>query len=193
MLTMKHAIHENNRIEWAAELATTLLSGIEPRWSHVQSVVEQAYVVGQALNNTDRTTLVAATYLHDIGYAPTIQKTGFHPLDGAIYLRSLGEERLACLVAHHSEACFEAALRGHAPKLADYPREQSVVANALIYCDMTTGPTGQRISFEERIADIFARYGEADLVTHAIRQALPTLSFAVQHTLQLLQQNISVL
>src|SRR5436305_1992186 len=122
MIVFKSEVNEKNLIEWAAEQATTHLPVLETRWSHVQSVVEQARVVGQALNDTDRTTLVAAAYLHDIGYAPTIQKTGFHPLDGAIYLRSLGKERLACLVAHHSEARFEAALRGHAQELAEYPR-----------------------------------------------------------------------
>ncbi len=31
--------------------------------------------------------LVAAAYLHDIGYAPELAITGFHPLDGARHLR----------------------------------------------------------------------------------------------------------
>jgi hypothetical protein len=35
------------------------------------------------------TDFVAAAWLHDIGYAPAIAEsgTGFHPLDGARYLR----------------------------------------------------------------------------------------------------------
>ncbi len=34
--------------------------------------------------------LVAAAWLHDIGYAPEVTDTGFHPLDGARYLVGLG-------------------------------------------------------------------------------------------------------
>jgi hypothetical protein len=30
--------------------------------------------------------LVAAAWLHDIGYAPELAKTGFHPLDGSAAL-----------------------------------------------------------------------------------------------------------
>jgi predicted HD phosphohydrolase len=47
--------------------------------------------------------LIAAAYLHNIGYAPT-RADGFHPLDGTVHLRELGVERLAGLVAHHSGA-----------------------------------------------------------------------------------------
>jgi hypothetical protein len=30
----------------------------------------------------DRPVLIAAAWLHDIGYAPGLPETGFHPLDG---------------------------------------------------------------------------------------------------------------
>jgi hypothetical protein len=51
-------------------------------------------------------------YLHDIGYAPRLVRTGFHPLDGAEWLASMGEIRLANLVAHHTGALHEAGERG---------------------------------------------------------------------------------
>jgi len=35
-------------------------------------------------------TLVCADWLHDIGYAPALVATGFHPLDGARFLESVG-------------------------------------------------------------------------------------------------------
>ncbi len=67
--------------------------------------------------------LIAAAYLHDIGYAPSLKKTGFHPLDGANYvLQALGNRLLASLVAYHSEAQFEAELRGYDQALHDIPR-----------------------------------------------------------------------
>lgn len=44
--------------------------------------------------------LVAAAWLHDIGYAPSVRQTGFHPLDGAMFARSAGfGELVASLVA----------------------------------------------------------------------------------------------
>jgi HD superfamily phosphodiesterase len=48
----------------------------------------------------DATLLLAAALLHDVGYAPDIAHTGFHPLDGAWYLREVGApDRLTALVA----------------------------------------------------------------------------------------------
>ncbi len=151
--------------DWAAEQATSLLASLGDRWLHVQGVVESARYVGEMFGEEDRSYLIAAAYTHDIGYAPSLMKTGFHPLDGARYLRSLGYERLACLVGHHSEADFEAALRGYTHELDAFPRERSATADALTYCDVTTGPRGEHISFKERARDISTRYGEVDIVT----------------------------
>ena len=133
--------------------------------------------------------MVAAAYLHDIGYAPSLKKTGFHPLDDACCLRSLGYDRLASLVAYHSGACFEAHLRGYDAELHEFPRERSAIADALTYCDMTTGSTGERVSLKERTADIFHRYGETDIVAQAHRQSLPSVSLAVARTCRRLRRH----
>jgi len=138
--------------------------------------------VSKAFNESDGTYLIAAAYLHDIGYAPSLKKTGFHPLDGACYLQSCGQGRLASLVAHHSEAQFEAHLRGLLSELDTFPRQCSPLSDALTYCDITTSPIGQAITFQKRIADIFSRYGETDIVSQAIKQAIPSLSLAVERT-----------
>src|SRR2546421_3938508 len=173
---------DDDLIQWGAQLATSLLSPLGNRWLHVQGVVERAKQIGGILNPHDRPYLIAAAYLHDIGYASELQKTGFHPLDGALYLRSLGKERLASLVAHHSEARFEAHLRGCEAELEAFPRERSAVADALTYCDLTTGPMGECISLKERAKDISARYGESDVVTQALRQSMPYVALAVART-----------
>ena len=169
-------------VYWACECATKLLSPLGKRWLHVQEVVERARWVGQMFDKEERDVLLAAAYLHDIGYAPTLKQTGFHPLDGAYYLRSQGCERLASLVAYHSGAQFEAALRGLDEQLHQFSRERSPVADALTYCDMTTGPTGVHLSYKERLDDIFNRYGPEEIVVKAIQQAKPTLSLAVART-----------
>lgn len=173
----------NNCIEqWAKEQAASILSPLGNRWLHTQGVVKRAQHISTIFNKEDRAILLAAAYLHDIGYAPSLQKTGFHPLDGAYYLLSHNQQRLAVLVANHSEAQYEAQLRGLTTELALFPREHSAIADALTYCDMTTGPTGEQISFEERLAGIFQRYDERHIINQAIHQAIPSLTLAVTKT-----------
>jgi hypothetical protein len=169
-------------VDWAAEQATSLLAPLGDRWLHVKGVVETARCVGEMFGEEDRSYLIAAAYTHDIGYAPSLMKSGFHPLDGARYLRSLDYERLACLVAHHSEARFEAQLRGLALELNDFPRERSATADALTYCDLTVDSVGKPVSLQERAHDIYSRYGEADIVSQAFRQAMPYFSLAIART-----------
>ena len=118
---------------WAAGEAERLLSPLGDRWKHVRAFGERAHSVTAIIDTEDRPYLVAAAYLHDIGYAPELQRTGLHQLDGARYSRAHGAERLARLVAHHSEARFEIRLRGFATELAAYEREQSWVSDALTY------------------------------------------------------------
>jgi hypothetical protein len=174
---------------WASEQAEKLLAPLGNRWLHTQGVARLAKQISRALPQEDRALLVAAAYLHDIGYAPEIQKTGFHPLDGANYLLSLSQERLASLVAYHSEAQVEAALRGLLPELNSILREHSTIADSLTYCDMHTSPTGQTISFEKRIADILQRYPEGYIVNQAIRQATPSYLQAIERTQNLLKNH----
>jgi hypothetical protein len=175
--------------EWAAGEAERLLSPLGDRWKHVRAVGECAREVGVILDQEDRRYLVAAAYLHDIGYASGLQRTGLHQLDGARYIRSLGAERLARLVAHHSEARFEIGLRGFAPELAAYEREQSWVSDALTYCDLTTGPTGLPMTFEDRLTEVEQRYGEGEIVD-ALQQATPYLMGAVERTEDRLRQRM---
>jgi hypothetical protein len=154
----------------------------------VQGVVATARRIDRLLTGDDRIHLLAAAYLHDVGYAPEVVRTGFHPLDGALYLRALGHDRLACLVAHHSEARFEAQARGLTDALAAFHRERGRVTDALIYCDQLTGPTGQLLTLRERRLDILARYGLDHIVYQSYLHALPYLSLAVARTQRRLRQ-----
>lgn len=107
----------------ASERAEVLLSPLGNRWMHMQGVVKRASWVGQTFDERDRHLLLAAAYLHDIGYAPSLSMTGFHPLDGALYIRSFGYERLASLIDHHFAARFEAHLHNYYLLLLEFPRE----------------------------------------------------------------------
>jgi hypothetical protein len=125
--------------------------------------------------------LIAAAYLHDLGYAPALVETGFHGLDGARHLRALGQERLAGLVAYHSGARCEAELRGRTAELAEFTDEASPTSMALTYCDMTTGPAGEVVTYEERLAGVEGRYG-ADTSSLAPCAMLAPRSSAAPHS-----------
>ncbi len=166
-----------------ASYTESLLAPLGNRWLHVQEVAVKATTISVLFDLDDGTQLVAAAYLHDIGYAPACKQTEFHPLDGASHVRSLGYPRLASLVAYHSEAIFEARIRGLEPALQAFVCEHSAVADALTYCDQTTGPTGTTVTYEERIAEVVHRYGETHPVAQALEQARPSLSRAVTRTI----------
>ncbi|MGH2544703.1 MAG: phosphohydrolase, partial [Ardenticatenaceae bacterium] len=69
-------------VEWAQQLAESLLARSLPcRWRHVQGVGAWAAEISARLDGVDDA-LVASAWLHDIGYAPDLVMTGFHPLDG---------------------------------------------------------------------------------------------------------------
>jgi HD superfamily phosphodiesterase len=105
---------------WAAGYTEELLAPLGGCWAHVQGVVRQANEIAAILPAEERERLVAAAYLHDLGYAPALVETELHALDGARHLRGLAHERLAGLVASHSGAQGEAELRGLADELAEF-------------------------------------------------------------------------
>ncbi|MFJ2374777.1 HD domain-containing protein [Streptomyces sp. NPDC087769] len=169
--------------EWATRVAEAELSGTLPqRWAHTQGVAKRAVEVSHALGQ-DASLLVAAATLHDVGYAPQLVVTGFHPLDGARFLRDEhgADERLVRLVANHSFALMEAEERGLRKELAsEFPLlEEPLLVDVLVYCDMTTTPDGGRTTAEERVVEILGRYGGDSVVGRFIRRASPDILAAV--------------
>jgi hypothetical protein len=150
-------VHPEELPSWAEQHAAALLARLGDRWTHVQAVAAQARQVSVVLAPEDRPYLAAA-WLHVIGYAPLLNRLGFHPVDGARYVRQQGRERLASLVAYHSGARFEAEECGLVEELAEFMPEDGPLLDALTYADMTTGRAGQRVVLEERIAEILERY-----------------------------------
>ena len=165
---------------WAEDHSERLLSPLGRRWRHARMVADTARQLTIGLAPEDADVLVAAGYLHDIGYAPDLAITGFHALDGARHLRGVGHGRLAGLVAHHTQGRHEAKLRGLEEALAEFDDEDSLVSAALAYCDLTTGPSGERMMPGQRLLDVEARYGEVSPVTKGLRAAWPELMDAVR-------------
>ena len=116
---------------------------------------------------------MTAAFLHDIGYAPELALTGFHPLDGARFCRDAGLPEIASLVAHHTGARNESRLRDQPELLREFPFHDSLLHRALTYCDLTTGPNGEQTQVRSRVAEIVERYGRDHVVSRAIQIGLP--------------------
>ena len=181
-----HVVRNLSAVTHATEaraLAQTLLEHALPRrWAHTQGVANQAAGLADLLG-ADADLIEASAWLHDIGYSPGLVETGFHPLDGARYLRDVedADQRVYRLVANHTCAVVEAEERGLLADLsAEFPPEHDDLADALIYSDMTTDPDGRPITVQDRIREILDRYGPDDVVARSIGRATPRLIAAVE-------------
>ncbi len=165
-------------VQWARDLAEKLLAEALPvRWAHTQGVARAAESIADVVG-PDAEMLVCAAWLHDIGYAPPLAHAGFHPLDGARYLRDEvgADERLCRLVAHHTCATIEAENRGLAAELlAEFAPVEGLILDALTYSDMTTSPQGDQVEVQARLAEILSRYGEGSVVAESISKARPEI------------------
>jgi hypothetical protein len=167
----------------AATLAHELLAPLGDRYWHTVQVAVRTEELTAAVPPADRELLVVAAWWHDLGYAPDLVQTGFHPIDGARYLAAKGHSpRLCELVAHHSAATFEAAERGLEAELDGWPREEGPVPDALRTADMTTGPRGERFDYAERLSEILARYDQDSIVGRAMSRAQPSIQAAIERT-----------
>ena len=170
----------------ARDLAQRLLVDLPERWRHTIGVARRAEsVAGTAGPPAEREVLLAAAWLHDIGYATALQDTGFHPLDGARHIQAVGwPPRIAGLVAHHSAALCVARVRRLRDEMAPFAREDSPVSDALIYADQTVGPDGRLMSIEQRLADMLHRHGPDSPNAAAHAQRAPLLLAAVHRVEQ---------
>ena len=174
----------NTLASWAEPLAQVFLHEPLPRrWAHVQGVATRARSLAPVLC-ADADLLEAAAWLHDIGYTPGLATTGFHPLDGARYLRDTQHAAPCCAaVAHHSCAIIEAEERGLADVLSlEFKPAPYALSSVLTYCDITTSPDGELVQAEKRLAEIHHRYGPGHLVSRSIQRATPMILRAVEQS-----------
>ncbi len=161
----------------APAVARDLLADVGTRLAHSRAVATQADRACQLLEPPWATALVDAAWLHDIGYAPVLVDTEFHPLDGARWLRANHwPDAVCCLVAWHTRAGQEARLRDVLPQLeAEFPPPPAPAQAALTWADLTSSPTGELCTAEDRVADILARYPTGSVVHQATTMNLSDL------------------
>jgi hypothetical protein len=144
--------------EEARWLGRDMLADDGTRWPHVRTAGFVATRLTTLFDDDEAALLVAAATLHDIGYSSRVARTGFHPLDGAVFLHAEGfPDRLAGLIAHHSLAVITAPLYGVHDLAERFPQEQSLLVDALVYADMHSAPDGRIVGTEWRLADIARR------------------------------------
>ena len=153
----------------APEEAARLLTGVGSRLAHSEAVARQAAGANQLAGSAWCTAVLDAAWLHDIGYAPELVLTGFHPLDGARWLRDQHWPAEVCsLVAWHNHAGTEARLRGLDAELASEfvmpPRKARAV---LTWADLTSSPMGKACTPLDRLDEILARYPSGTVVHEA--------------------------
>lgn len=140
------------------------------RRAHSLAVGAKAGLAADRLAPWVRSDLVVAATLHDIGYGHVV--SGFHPLDGARFLAGADFSATVChLVAHHTASTYEADERGI--DLAAYAEFAAAgdlgAAHAVLWwADLTTGPTGDDVTVESRLAEILTRYEPHDVVARFV-------------------------
>lgn len=167
------------------EAVGELLSPLtEARRAHSLAVGRRMESVVSHLPVELRTDAVTAAYLHDVGYGhPDL---GFHPIDGARFLRSRGYSLAVChMVAFHTAAQTEAAVRGLDEQIFDEFRSAGVEGmhaadDFLWWADLCTGPRGEVFTLDERLSEILQRYEPGSIVYTAITRAEVQLRQAFQ-------------
>jgi len=136
----------------ARSRAAEVLSDDPLLLEHSARTARRAAVLAHHIPGSGVTDVVAAAWLHDIGYAPPLRRTGFHPLDGALFL--MGEdwpERIVRLVAHHSLAALEAPFYGVGHHLGVIEVVTGVDADILVSADLAAGVGDPTPTVEERL------------------------------------------
>ncbi|AXN45095.1 HD domain protein [Mycobacterium marinum] len=148
--------------------AESRLRVLPARLTHVRGVAATADGLRGHFDAASGDCLVAAAWLHDIGYAPSVRSTGFHPVDGAAFARREGfDELVVSLVAFHSGAPAEARERG-INGISAFSAPPQQLLDALTFCDLTTGPDGSAVSPSDRLPEVLQRYGPDDPVHRAV-------------------------
>jgi hypothetical protein len=184
------SIHGAESQASAAEaLGTRLLDAIDGRLAHTATVAAQMERVARLVEPEWRSPARDAAWLHDVGYHPDLALAGFHPLDGARWLRNHDWPDETCrLVAWHTQSLEEARLCGLANELtAEFDRPPRLAEAALAWADLTSSPNGERWDAERRLSEILSRYPAGSIVHEATLASLPRLQAAINEIEDLLR------
>jgi len=140
-----HADVPEPLVRYAAELATASMADEPLLLAAGEQAAEQVRYCATMLARPRPEVLIAAAWLHGIGRLPAVVKTGFAPVDGAVYLLGLGwPDPVVSLVGHQLQSRMVARYLGAGPQLSLITRIQGWPADILDFAILTTGPHGVR-------------------------------------------------
>ena len=156
----------------AQTLAHTLLAEYPCRLDHVGGAAMIAGMAAGALRVEHADTVIAAAWLHDIGYAAAVARTGFHPLDGALFLAREGwPDPVVFMVAHHSHAAVLAPYYGVHHHMALLEHVEGQADDIITFSDLRAGTNGLGADPRDRIDDMRQRHADRTFVPDDIREA----------------------
>ena len=118
-------------VDAAADLTRYILAADSERLRHSEAVAVRAQLLTAAVDDDQAPFLVAAAWLHDVGYATGLKQTGFHPVDGARHLRATGWPPALCdLVAHHSGSRFVATVKHLDDEIGEFTFQEDLITDA---------------------------------------------------------------
>lgn len=146
-------------------LAASLFPEGSTRLAHMRRVSEMSTRIARQLKlpaeQADK--LITAALFHDVGYSEKLKRTGFHPLDGAVFLAHLGvDEEIVETVLWHSSTIHDITylpeIKAVYDKLTPRP-ENSFMLKIVSFSDFRSSPVGEAFSFGQRISELMERYG----------------------------------
>lgn len=139
-----------------------------PRFNHILGVVEEmeSLIYYANLEQIYKDELIKTAYLHDIGYSIKLVRTGYEPLDGAMYCldQQYGSDIVAAIMFHSGS--YESVKRNFPDLLSIYGKYNGLLTeraklyiDLITYCDLHRSSTGEPVTYEERMKEIEHRYG----------------------------------
>ncbi|SHU64265.1 metal dependent phosphohydrolase [Mycobacteroides abscessus subsp. abscessus] len=161
----------------AEDLARRFLAQELPRrWEHTCGVARQVEQLAVDLPEKQKSILIAAAWLHDIGYSTLLVQNEFHPIDGARYAAlTKFPAAVVSLIAYHTGAEVEAEERGLSKLLLQIPRPPAGLLEILSCADLCTSPDGKPVDPARRVQEILARYPRSNPVHRAVSRSGPGL------------------
>lgn len=147
---------------YAREYAGSLLADRPAELAQAETAARQAETAALSLRRPRPEMLIAAAQLHGIGTSPSVSRTGFAPVDGAMELMAMGwPDPVVSLVGHQAQARLVAESLGAGPQLALITRIQGWPADILDYAILTAGSDGTLRTIEQGL-ESFRQQHEAD-------------------------------
>lgn len=147
-------------------------------YKNTKGVVEEMKVLLMDIDlpNSEKSELVELAYLHKIGFSKKVVRTGFEPLDGALYCKNKNYSFDLVTAVMFSFGAFEIVERNFPDLLNVYIEHKyyktaktELFIDLLTYCDLHRSANGEKIGCKERLMEIYTTFGETHNYSNTIK------------------------